>query len=36
MAELPFEQKNKMSHRGEAAQKAKQVLEYLSKRDANG
>jgi XTP/dITP diphosphohydrolase len=36
MAELTLEQKNKLSHRGKAAQKAKQVLEYLSKRDING
>ncbi len=29
MAELSVEKKNKVSHRGEAAQKARQVLEYL-------
>ena len=30
MAELPLEQKNKMSHRGKAAQKARQILDRLS------
>ena len=29
MAELPVEEKNRVSHRGKAAQKALQVLEYL-------
>ena len=31
MAELPLEVKNQLSHRGQAAMKAKQVLERLSK-----
>jgi XTP/dITP diphosphohydrolase len=30
MAELPLEQKNKISHRGKAAQKARQILNQLS------
>jgi XTP/dITP diphosphohydrolase len=30
MAELPLEQKNKISHRGKAAQKARQILNRLS------
>jgi len=32
MAELPLEEKNKISHRGEAARKARQVLERLEGR----
>jgi XTP/dITP diphosphohydrolase len=36
MAELSLEEKNKLSHRGKAARKALQVLEYLLKRVANG
>jgi XTP/dITP diphosphohydrolase len=35
MAELTFEEKNRISHRGKAARKARDMLEYLLKRDAN-
>jgi XTP/dITP diphosphohydrolase len=36
MAELTLEQKNRISHRAQAARKAQQVLEYLSKRNTDG